>query len=48
MLKTHDPTQILVLLVGGSMLLLYGVKLVTDSMERALGARLRLAKLLSY
>lgn len=43
MLKTHDPTQILVLLVGGSMLLLYGVKLVTDSMERALGARLRLA-----
>lgn len=43
MLKTHDPTHLLVLLVGGSMLLLYGVKLVTDSMERALGARLRLA-----
>jgi phosphate:Na+ symporter len=43
MLKTDDPTQMLVLLVGGSMLLLYGVKLVTESMERTLGARLRLA-----
>lgn len=43
MLKTHDPTHLLVLLVGGSMLLLYGVKLVTESMERTLGARLRLA-----
>ncbi|MBD1909871.1 MULTISPECIES: Na/Pi cotransporter family protein [unclassified Leptolyngbya] len=42
MLKTHDPTHLLVLLVGGSMLLLYGVKLVTDAMERALGARLQL------
>ena len=31
------------MLVGGSMLLLYGVKLVTNAMERALGARLRLA-----
>jgi phosphate:Na+ symporter len=43
MFKTHDPTQILLLLVGGSMLLLYGVKLVTESVERAFGARLRLA-----
>ncbi|MEH2376808.1 hypothetical protein [Nostoc sp.] len=43
MLKSHDPTQVLVLLMGGSMLLLYGVKLVTDAMERALGSRLRLA-----
>ncbi|WP_088888868.1 Na/Pi cotransporter family protein [Leptolyngbya ohadii] len=42
MLKTHDPTHLLVLLVGGSMLLLYGVKQVTDAMERAFGARLRL------
>lgn len=42
MLETHDPTQVLVLLVGGSMLLLYGVKLITESMERAFGARLRL------
>lgn len=45
MLKTHDPTQMLVLLVGGSMLLLYGVKLVTEAMERAFGARLQLAML---
>ncbi len=30
MLKTHDPTQVLIMLVGGSMLLLYGVKLVTN------------------
>jgi phosphate:Na+ symporter len=43
MLKTHDPTQVLIMLVGGSMLLLYGIKLVTNTMERALGARLRLA-----
>jgi phosphate:Na+ symporter len=43
MSKIHDPTQILLLLFGGSMLLLYGVKLVTESVERALGARLRLA-----
>ncbi len=42
MLKTHDPTHLLVLLVGGSMLLLYGIKQVTDAMERAFGARLRL------
>ncbi len=42
MLKTHDPTHLLVLLVGGAMLLLYGIKQVTDVMERLLGARLRL------
>ena len=42
MLRTHDPTHLLVLLVGGSMLLLYGVRQVTDAMERAFGARLRL------
>ncbi|XGV97719.1 MAG: Na/Pi cotransporter family protein [Leptolyngbya sp. BL-A-14] len=42
MLKTHDPTHLLVLLVGGSMLLLYGVKLLTEAMERACGTRLRL------
>ncbi|MBD2075227.1 Na/Pi cotransporter family protein [Phormidium sp. FACHB-592] len=42
MLKTHDPTHLLILLVGGSMLLLYGVKLVTEAMERVCGARLRL------
>ncbi|MEH2253255.1 Na/Pi cotransporter family protein [Nostoc sp.] len=43
MLKTHDPTQILILLIGGSTLLLYGVKQVTDAMERALDSRLRFA-----
>ncbi|HLO47594.1 MAG TPA: Na/Pi cotransporter family protein [Kamptonema sp.] len=42
MLRTNDPTHLLILLVGGSMLLLYGVKLVTDAMERAFGAKLRL------
>lgn len=42
MLKTQDPTQVLILLIGGSTLLLYGVRLVTDAMERALGSRLRL------
>ncbi|QDL10159.1 Na/Pi cotransporter family protein [Brasilonema octagenarum UFV-E1] len=43
MVKTNDPTIVLLLLFGGVMLLLYGVRLVTDAMERALGARLRLA-----
>lgn len=42
MLKAQDPTQVLILLIGGSTLLLYGVRLVTDAMERALGSRLRL------
>lgn len=42
MLKTQDPTQILLLLVGGTALLLYGVKQVTDAVERSLGARMRL------
>ncbi len=41
MVKTHDPTTVLLLLFGGVMLLMYGVRLVTDAMERALGARLR-------
>ncbi len=43
MLKTNDPTQLLILLLGGSMLLLYGVKLITDAMERAFGTKLQLA-----
>ena len=43
MVNTNDPTRVLLLLFGGVMLLLYGVRLVTDAMERALGARLRLA-----
>ena len=43
MVNTHDPTSVLLLLFGGVMLLLYGVRLITDAMERALRARLRLA-----
>jgi phosphate:Na+ symporter len=42
MLKTHDPTQLFMVLVGGSMLLLYGVKLMTEAMEQAFGTKLRL------
>ncbi|MGI2904421.1 Na/Pi cotransporter family protein [Tolypothrix sp. VBCCA 56010] len=42
MVNTDDPTIVLLLLFGGVMLLLYGVRLVTDAMQRALGARLRL------
>ncbi|XGB40621.1 MAG: Na/Pi cotransporter family protein [Cyanobacteria bacterium LVE1205-1] len=43
MLKAADPTQLLILLLGGSMLLLYGVKLITDAMGRAFGTKLQLA-----
>jgi len=43
LIKTTDPTHLLILLLGGSILLLYGVKLVTDAMERVFGARLQLA-----
>ena len=43
MIKATDPTHLLILLLGGSMLLLYGVKLITDAMERVFGARLQLA-----
>jgi phosphate:Na+ symporter len=42
MLNPHNPTQLLVLLIGGSALLLYGVKFVTEAVERSCGARLRL------
>ncbi|MGI8500880.1 MAG: Na/Pi symporter [Hassallia sp.] len=42
MVNTHDPTTVVLMLFGGVMLLLYGVRLVTDAMESALGARLRL------
>ena len=41
MVNTHDPTSVLLLLFGGVMVLLYGVRLITDAMEPALGARLR-------
>ncbi len=43
MVDSTSPTAVLGLLVGGVMLLLYGVRLITDSMQRAAGARLRRA-----
>ncbi len=43
MFDTTSPTAVLGLLVGGVMLLLYGVRLITDSMQHAAGARLRRA-----
>jgi len=43
MFDTATPTTILGLLVGGVLLLLYGVRLITDSMQRAAGVRLRRA-----
>jgi phosphate:Na+ symporter len=43
MFDTATPTAVLGLLVGGVLLLLYGVRLVTDAMQRAAGARLRRA-----
>lgn len=41
MFDTATPTAVLGLLLGGMLLLLYGVRLVTDAMQRAAGARLR-------
>ncbi len=41
MFDTTTPTAVFGLLVGGVMLLLYGVRLVTDAMQRAAGTRLR-------
>jgi phosphate:Na+ symporter len=43
MLDTPTLTAVLGLLVGGVLLLLYGVRLITDLMQRAAGARLRRA-----
>lgn len=43
MFDTTTPTAVLGLLVGGVFLLLYGVRLLTDSMQRAAGVRLRRA-----
>lgn len=43
MFDTTTPTTILGLLVGGTLLLLYGVRLIADSMQLAAGARLRRA-----
>jgi phosphate:Na+ symporter len=41
MLATTNPTTILGLVFGGVLLLLYGVRLITDAMERDAGIRLR-------
>src|SRR5260370_37304313 len=46
MVDMATPTAVLGLLVGGVLLLLYGVRLVTDAMQRAAGARLRRATML--
>lgn len=43
MFDTTSPTAVLGLLVGGVLLLLYGVRILTDAMQRAAGARLRRA-----
>jgi phosphate:Na+ symporter len=43
---TATPTAVFGLIVGGVMLLLYGVRLVTDAMQRAVGTRLRRATML--
>src|SRR2546421_2843177 len=43
MFDTATPTAVLGLLVGGVLLLLYGVRLITDSMQHAAGVRLRRA-----
>ena len=43
MFDATTPTIVLGLLAGGVMLLLYGVWLITDAMQRAAGARLRRA-----
>ncbi|HEY9828225.1 MAG TPA: Na/Pi cotransporter family protein [Stenomitos sp.] len=46
MLEAQNPTQILLLLMGGTALLLYGVKQITDAVEGALGARMRLVMMI--
>src|SRR5260370_18750749 len=38
-----NPTAVLGLLLGGVLLLLYGIRVVTDGMQRVAGARLRRA-----
>ncbi len=46
MFNTATPTAVFGLLFGGVMLLLYGVRLVTDVMQRAAGTRLRRATMM--
>jgi phosphate:Na+ symporter len=43
MFDATTPTAVLGLLAGGVVFLLYGVRLITDAMQRAAGARLRRA-----
>ena len=43
---TTNPTAVLGLLLGGALLLLYGIRMVTDEMQRAAGGRLRRATML--
>jgi phosphate:Na+ symporter len=43
MFDATTPTAVLGLLAGGVLFLLYGVRLITDAMQRAVGARLRRA-----
>lgn len=46
MIDTSNPTIVLSLIVGGVLLLLYGVHLITDAMQRDAGMRLRRALML--
>jgi phosphate:Na+ symporter len=46
MLNPTTPTVVLGLLVGGVLLLLYGVRLVSEATQRVAGVRLRHAMLL--
>src|SRR5689334_905961 len=43
MFDATTPTAVLGLLAGGVLFLLYGVRLITEAMQRAAGARLRRA-----
>jgi phosphate:Na+ symporter len=43
---TSNPTIVLSLIVGGVLVLLYGVRLITDAMQRDAGVRLRRALML--
>src|SRR5579884_16444 len=46
MIDTTSPTAVLGLIVGGVMLLLYGIRLVTQAMQRATQTRLRRAMMI--
>jgi phosphate:Na+ symporter len=45
MAQTSNPTMVVGLLFGGVLLLLYGLRLMSDAMQRAAGARLQQATL---